>query len=1078
MPSEDTILEQAEDWKRRGNEAFQKSQSDEAIQAYSQGLVQADRAVPPPVALKTALLSNRAACYLKKMSLQACIDDCTKAIELLQETSSEEPKLRSKLLFRRAKASFLKVNTPGIDLGNSALNDLLQGAAKDLLALLSFDAKNKEASALLQSIRAQHAIVKKSFTPLSKTLDQVKENEDNDKEQIHKLKVLGGLLDSDPSSASMELGRLGGVAYLLNLAHKDKSNASQEARTVALNCISCAGGHPPFVRKYLKDVQTQIASIVKTDEFTDVVVCGLSVLVKCVLHLDRDDANKPVVQTSDINDNALLDACIAVLNASESEANVAVRGVMENLSALTCGVDRPMLVRTAIAGDVTNTGVLDSIPAPVSKAEINMMTAKELATHRQRQKDLKDRDIKWSKQRAKLFVDKQGLKAILKCAAKISDHFLRREMTVAIGKIMTALDSEEDVKKLVKPFLMAQRDDEFDSNEMCTIEEIHNDDEDEKQGGVEEEEEVESLQSMMERAELTVSLLLSMKEVGAWAICTAWMLSDKELVRMVDSEEDRPMAIASEVLSAAASVPESRHMVTMMMDAGSMEKLLMHDDRDIRSGAAAAVAKLGLAGRDRDKADEGDVMGMLQAAADLLEDESGQFEASQTKDNAVASLTKSFGTTSLERGVEMITYLVSQTIIKEEICGGFKAESDSQYTTLECLVKISEMSKAGASLSGYGLAAIFNHLAVTPSTLKKEHFADKELSAEEYDQLQTMAKTDEEKKMFEAIKEDDTDELCNERIRVMAKTNVPRALVQLMDGASDKTLEQIVVALNRMAVEPGARGSMIQQGALTACIKVDHDSNPTDLMKTIIRNARHCIAKMLVTMNPSHLTSAQCMGSIKPLIQLTRDVEASDLQQFEALMALTNIGASGDEKKSKIVAESGIASLHYAMFSQHHLIRKASTEAMCNLVGNAKFTEHLKDPEHLKLWLAFSADYEEHYECARAASGCLAMATQDPDIANALVKLPKFKIHIDELLQCGALELMHRVLAILLNLVSHGGDCKAAVLSNGFSDFCLQYVDSYHDGAKLEDLGFPEEQKHLFPVTLDLAKKVAAMSDA
>jgi len=1074
MPSEQEVLQKAEDFKNQGNSHFSKSELDDAISAYSQGLVQVDRAVPPPVALKTALLSNRAACFLKKMSLQDCIDDCTKALDILQESSSEEPKLRSKLLFRRAKASFLKANLPGQ--GNNVLNELLQGAAKDLLALLSFDPKNKEASNLLTSIRAQHAIVKKSYTPLSKTLDQIKDFADNDSERAHKLRILGGLLDSDPTSASMELGRLGGVPFLLELAQKSKSNANNEVRIAALNCLACAGGHPKFVRAYLKDVQAQVVSIVKTDGFEDVSVAGMSILIKCVLHLDRDEIDKPVVQTSNLEDRCIIDACIEILHTSTSGANTAVRGVMEILSVMTCGRDRSMIIRTAIASNVTNVGVLDGIPAPVSKADINAMTAKELADYRQRQSDLNARDVRWSKERAKLFLDMKGLEAILKCAAKIEDHFLRREMTVVIGKIMTALESEDEVKKIVKPVLMAQKvGEDIDDHAGLTIEEVYNEDEDEKHADVEEEE-AESLQSMMERAELTVSLLLAMKEVGAWAICTAWMLSDKELVKMVDSGEDRPMAIASEVLSAAASVAESRHMVTMMMDAGSMEKLLMHDDRDIRSGAAAAVAKLGLAGRDKDKAEEGDVMGILQAAADLLEDESGQFEASNKKDG-LSNLTNSFGTTSLERGVEMITYLVSQTHVKEEICGGFRAEADSKFSTLECLVQVAEMPKAGGSLSGFGLATIFQHLAVTPSTLKKEHFADKELSAEEYDQLQLMAKSPEEKAMFEAIKEDDTEDLCKQRIRAMAKANVPRALVQLMDGASDQTLEQIFTGLNRMSTEPSARGQMIQQGGLTACINVDKDSNPTDLMKKVIRLARHTIARMLVTMNPSLLTSAQCMGSIKPLIELIRDVEALDLQVFEALMALTNICASGEDKKNKIVAEKGISTIHYCMFSEHDLIRKAATEAMCNLVGNREFAEHLAEPDHLRMWLAFAADYEENYECARAAAGCLAMASPDPTIAKTLVNLPKFKVHVDELLQSGALELMHRVLSMLLNLVAHGGDIKEAIISNGFSDFCLRYVESYHDGKKSEDLGFPKEQKHLFPVTVDLAKKIVAMSE-
>ena len=1069
MPSDDTILEQAEDWKRQGNEAFQKGEVEDAIGKYSQGLVQVDRLTPPPASLKTALLSNRAACYLKAMNLQDCLDDCTSAIDVLQLTSAEEPKLRSKLLFRRAKASFLKANTPGQT--NGTVNDLLQGAAKDLLALLSFDSKNRDASNLLQSIRAQHAIVKNANTPLSKTLDSIKELKDNETERLHKLKILGGLIDTDTRGGSMELGRLGGVSYLLELADKEKLGANKEIRTVALNCLSCAGGHPPFVRTYLKDIQSQLAAIVKNDDFVDVVVAGLSVLSKCVLHLDRDDP-ETVVQTSLVDDQSLAETCASILQAGDSDAEMAVRGVMENLTLLLCGNDRTLVIRTAIAGDVTNTGILDGIAAPVSKADINAMTAPELAKHRQRQHEIKKRDIAWSKKRAQLFLNAGGLKAILKCAAKMKDHFLRRELTVVVGKVMTALDSEDEVKKLVKPFLMAQtkKDDE-----MCTIEEVYNvDDEDGKEP--EEEEEEETIDNMMERAELTTALLISMKEVGAWAICTAWVESDKELNKMVNSNRDSAMAIASEILSAAATVAESRNMVTMLLDDGTMEKLLMHDDRDIRSGAAAAVAKLGLSGRDKDAADEGDVMGMLQAAADLLEDESGQFEQTQSKKDSVKNLSASFGTTSLERGVEMVTYLISQTHVKEEICGGFKAGMDSKSTTLECLVKIAETPKAGESLSGFGLATIFQHMAVTPKQLKKEHFVDKELSAEEYDELQKLAKTEEEKKMFESLKEDDTNDLCAARIRIMAQSNVPRALVRLMDGASDHTMVQIVTALNRMATEPSVRGSMIQQGALTACIKVDNDKNPSKITKNIITTARHCIARLLITMNPSLLTSAQCMGSIKPLIELIRDVEPTDLLRFEALLALTNIAASGDDKKNKIVMEKGIPAFHYCMFSQHDKIRSAGTEALCNLVGNKDFMTYLADHDNLRLWLAFASDYEENYECARAAAGCLAMASSDPVIANSIIKLPNFQKYNDELLQCGALELMHRIMTMFTNLVAHGGECKEAVIKCGFAAFCLKYVDSYHDGTKMEDLGFPEEERHLMPVTVDLAKKIVAMS--
>jgi hypothetical protein len=999
--------------------------------------------------------------------------------DLLQKSSTEEPKLRSKLLYRRAKASFLKANMPGV----TNLNDLLQGAAKDLLTLLSFDPKNKEATTLLQSIRAQHAIVKKSSTPVSGTFDSIKELEGNDADRIHKLKILSGLMDNDTAGASMELGRLGGVPYLLGLADKEKSGANEEIRALSLNCLSIAGGHPPFVRAYYKDIQRQVLEVIKKDEFTDVVVGGLAILAKCVLHLDRDHPDKPVSEKSDVDDNALVDACIAVMDASGADANMSVRGVMENLTVWASGNDRTFIIRTAIAGDVTNTGTLDGIPPPVSKAEKDAMTPKQLASHRQREADTRKRNEKWHLERAKLFCDKGGLESLLRCATSLNDHFLRRELTVVLGKILSGFQDEERVKKLCKPYLTGQQDKKLDEDGMCTIEEVYNEDEEEANKPPAEEEEVVTLQSMMERAELSTALLLSMKEVGAWAVCNAWMDSDSELSQMVQSDDNRAMALASELISAAATVPESRNMVTMLLDSGSMEKLLVHEDRDIRSGVAAAVAKLGLAGRDRAQADEGDLVAMLQAAADLLDDERDQLEDTQPKKgdekkaNLTASMATSFGTTSLERGVEMITYLISQTPAKEEIAGGFRSRIDAKFTVLENLVKVAETPKAGESLCGFGLATIFQHMAVTPHQLKKEHFADKELSADDYDELQKMAKTEEEKKMFEAMKSDDTDELCAERIRMMAKANVPRALVLLMEGASEHTLEQIVVALNRMAVEPSVRGPMIQQGALTACIKVDNDPNPSNLMKKIHRSARHCIARMLITMNPSLLTSAQCMGAIKPLIQLIRDVETHDLLRFEALMALTNIGASGEDKKNKIVAERGIPTFNYAMFSEHEQIRKAATEAMCNLVGQRDFMEYLANPENLRLWLAFSADCEENYECARAASGCLAMATQDPVIAVALAKLPNFQKHVDSMLQCGALQIMHRVFVLISNLVAHGGETREAVVKGGFATFCLKYVETYHDGSAMEDIEFPEEEKHLMPITVDLAKKIVAMTN-
>lgn len=435
---------------------------------------------------------------------------------------------------------------------------------------------------------------------------------------------------------------------------------------------------------------------------------------------------------------------------------------------------------------------------------------------------------------------------------------------------------------------------------------------------------------------------------------------------------------------------------------------------------------------------------------------------------------------SLERGIEVVAYLASKTVVKEELAHGFKATPESKYTGLELLVNAAGRPGAGAELSAFGLASTFQLMAATPLTLRKEAFEGKQITMEQYDEIKNMQKTEEEKELVDEEPElkEDTDDQCSARISKMAQANVPRALCQLTEGATDQTLEQIIMTLNRFANEPSVRGTMIQQGVLSRLIKIEkEEKTPSELKKKILRNLRHCIGKMLVTMNPGLLTSAQRMGSIKPLIQLVRDVESTSLQQFEALMALTNIASVGDDTKSKIVAERGISSLKFAMFSDHELVKQAATECMSNLIPNEKFIETLREVDELRLWLALASDFETHYPVARAAAGCLAMATEDPGVAKALISIKNFKERMDETLQSGSLEIIHRMLVVVQNLAELGGEYREAAVKNGLVAFCRAYVDSYHDGSKAEDLKFGKEDMPVFKATVDIAKQIVKACD-
>ena len=1064
MPS---YKEQAEDLKAKGNAAFSKGEIADAISLYSQGVVACDRAGDDSVmTVKTTLLSNRAMCYLKDPStLNQCVEDCTDGLKL----DPSDGGLRNKLLFRRAKARFLAYNLPMTS--DIDKDQVLQDAAKDLLQVINADPKNKDANQLLTTVRAQHKAKATAVTPVSKALDGLIKKEES-KEKLHQIKLLLGLMDNDLKNASMELGRIGGVDVLLEIVSKHTEHQDAKLTMMSIQCLSQAASHPAFARDYLADRQSTLNKLMNNDAMeSDALILVMACTVRIILHADRDAPDQDISGSTKLDYDAILGVTKAALNRNfetENERNTIIRAVLDLVNTFSAGEDRDAMIRQSLGP-----GVVDpTLPIPKSKTEIHAFTPQELAAYRKRQGETKTRNEAWAFERALLLLTK-GFPSILQATTSIKDHVVRRELVVTIGRLLAILDEEDKIKNTVKSYLASDDDDEeakivevFDQEEKVAAEEVSK----------------VSLGTMMERAAITCALLLSKKEMGSWALGSGWSTSGDELPALIESGDARAMALAAEVVSAAATIETSRHLVANMVDSGAMENLLKSDDRDIRSGAASAVAKLGMSDKAAQK-DEGEVMGMLLAACDLLEDdkvaepEDVGTKKTSKKDEKLRHFS-SFATSSVERAVEMISYLISNTLVKEELAAGFAANPQSPVSALERLVKTADLPNAGESLTGFALATIFQNMAATNLQIRREGFEGREITMEQYDEMQKVGKTAEEKEVMESEQDPDSPAACHERVRKMASANVPRALVTLVEGSSEHTLEQIVLALNRMAEEQSVRGIMIQQGVLSECIKIEKNESPTDTdtMKKVTQLARHCIAKMLVTTNPKLLTSAQRLGSIRPLIQLVRDLKAKDLQKFEALLSLTNIAGSGDDAQNRIVSERGISTLHFAMFADHEMVRRAATEAMSNLIPHQAMMDHLAESENLKLFLAFATDCEDNYECARAAAGCLAMATQEQTIAEEFVGLEKFRPHMESLLECGRLEIMHRVFVLLHNLIAHGGKTRKKAEEDGFVAFCEAYVASYQSGTS-DQLEFSDEERALLPVTADLAMRILKLAD-
>ena len=238
------------------------------------------------------------------------------------------------------------------------------------------------------------------------------------------------------------------------------------------------------------------------------------------------------------------------------------------------------------------------------------------------------------------------------------------------------------------------------------------------------------------------------------------------------------------------------------------------------------------------------------------------------------------------------------------------------------------------STAAYGIAHILAALTVSNHELRAKALAEKDMSTEQYEQLaelQRIKTKDEHGNPLEEKKQDsdpDTPELVRRRIIKIVKSNGLPVLLNLLLNTSTQTKEAASRALRQMCVEDSIRGQFVQLGGLKSCTAIAVDE---ETPKPTRRECAHAIAKALVTTNPTMLTEHVRLGCIAPLLMLCRDPDSSNLQQFESCLALTNLTSCGDVEQERLVAEKGVHAVHYLMFSDHLMVRRAATEVFCNM---------------------------------------------------------------------------------------------------------------------------------------------------
>ncbi|XP_006867201.1 PREDICTED: protein unc-45 homolog A [Chrysochloris asiatica] len=253
----------------------------------------------------------------------------------------------------------------------------------------------------------------------------------------------------------------------------------------------------------------------------------------------------------------------------------------------------------------------------------------------------------------------------------------------------------------------------------------------------------------------------------------------------------------------------------------------------------------------------------------------------------------------------------------------------------------------------------------------------------------------------------------------MVKTESP-----VLTNSCRELLSRVFLAL---VEEVADRGTVVAQGGGKALLPLALEGTDVGQIK-----AAQALAKLTITSNPEMTFPGERIYEVvRPLVSLLH-LNCSGLQNFEALMALTNLAGINERLRQKILKEKAVPMIEGYMFEEHEMIRRAATECMCNL-AMCKEVQDLfvaEGNDRLKLLVLYSGEDDELLQ--RAAAGGLAMLTSlRPSLCS---RIPQVTTHWLEILQALLLssnpELQHRGAAVVLNMMEASKEMASTLMES------------------------------------------------
>ncbi|KAF9989178.1 hypothetical protein BGZ75_007320 [Mortierella antarctica] len=401
-------------------------------------------------------------------------------------------------------------------------------------------------------------------------------------------------------------------------------------------------------------------------------------------------------------------------------------------------------------------------------------------------------------------------------------------------------------------------------------------------------------------------------------------------------------------------------------------------DHHLKGAAAVTLTKISLAESRKDPSVGLNGLGGDSSSASKGNTSSAEEETQLAKlFSALLKDDKNDGNSAIQvNAVEGLAYASIQPAVKHLII--------SDKALLLSLFQLGEDTKSNPLK--YGLIIIFNNLTAFRKRLSPEQ--------EQMIKLKKMAGQLPKSESGRTQGQDNDDPLddesvVNQRNIALVKLGIMPALHAIGHQASENIRQSLAQVLRNLITPPETRGLLVQQGVVRLLIPMAVVSqSQAPVSESTKTAATQALAKLSITLDPRLTFKNQRIPElVKPLIWLLDSTD--QLCQFESLMALTNLGSMGDvQVLSLIVHEGGIEKMENLQFSEHNLVRRAATEALCNMIFFEPVFELYSDPKkstnkiHLMLALCDADDFMTR----RAASGALAVLSTSADVCTMVMK--------------------------------------------------------------------------------------------